>query len=177
MAAAQNVNPAEPIEAAVSAGQETVEAAVKVSTEAATKSVEKAVAMTKENVAAAVKAGNDAVKNAEDLAAFGKENIEAVVASANIWTKGVQSYGQKVAELTKANVDESVAVAKKIFACKTPQEVIELQNAYAKSSYDKMVAETKALSDMLVKLSEEASKPVAARVELAVEKFSKPLAA
>lgn len=50
------------VDAAVIAGQETVDTVVKTSTAVATKGVEKVVAMTEEQVAAAVKASKDAYK-------------------------------------------------------------------------------------------------------------------
>jgi phasin family protein len=61
--------------------------------------------------------------------------------------------------------------------CKTVAEVVELQSTIAKSQYDKALTESRKLSDQTVKLAEQASKPIADQVKIAVETLSKPIAA
>ena len=70
----------EPTETAVAADREIV---VKVSADIATKGIEKAIAMTEEQVNAAAKAGTEVLKSYQDVLGFGEENIDAVV-TANV---------------------------------------------------------------------------------------------
>ncbi|MBO6520896.1 MAG: phasin family protein [Rhodospirillales bacterium] len=167
----------EPVETAVKAGQETVETIVKTNTEVAKKGVEKAVAMTEEQFAAAAKASADAYKGYEDMIAFSKSNIEAFVKSNEILSVGVKEINTAIYKLAQSNVEESVALAQKIMGCTSVAEVVELQSTVAKSQYDKAVAESRKLSDQTIKLAEKASKPIAEQVKIAVETLSKPLAA
>ncbi len=53
----------------------------------------------------------------------------------------------------------------------------EVQGDLVKSSYDKLVSDSRRMSDMSVKVAENAAKPIAGRLNVAVEKFTKPLAA
>ena len=75
------MEPTEKIESAVAAGKKKI--VVKVSVEAATKRVNKAIAMSKEQFNVAAKAGTEVLKSYQDVLGFGKENIDAVV-TANV---------------------------------------------------------------------------------------------
>jgi phasin family protein len=171
------VKATETVEAAVAAGKETVETVVKASTEAATKGVEKAVAVSQEQVAAAVKAGSDAFKNYEDVIAFGKENVDAMVQANALFVKGVQDLNQQIFAIAQATLEENAAVTKKVFGCTNVQDAVAIQNDMVKANYEKAVSESRKITDLTVKLAEDASAPITKRVNLTVEKFTKELAA
>lgn len=167
----------EPVEAAVKVGQEAVETLVKTNTEVAKKGVEKAVAMSEEQFAAAAKAGADAYKGYEDFVAFQKSNVDAMIKSNEILSSGVKEINTSVYKLAQTNFEQTVALAQKIMTCKSVVEIVELQSDLAQTQYTKTVAESRKLSEQTIKLAEEASKPIADRVTVAVETLSKPLAA
>ncbi|MEK9673115.1 MAG: phasin family protein [Rhodospirillaceae bacterium] len=168
---------ADQVEAAVTARKETVETVVKAGAEVATKGVEKAVAMSQEQVAAAVKAGGEVFKSYEDVVSYNKGNVGAVVKANGILVKGVQDINTFLFALAQKNMEESVALTKKLFECKSVDDVVKLQGELVKTNYAKTLDESRKLSDMAVKLAEEATKPIAERVSVAVEKATKPLAA
>ena len=176
-ATAKPAAPASQVEAAVTVGKETVETVVKAGTEVATKGVEKAVAMSQEQVAAAVKAGTEVFKNYEDVLAYGKDNVDALVSSNNILVKGVQDINKVLFSMAQKNMEDSVTLTKKMFGCKSVEEVVKLQNDMMKTNYSKALDESRKISDMAVKLAEEASAPIADRMTVAVEKATKPIAA
>lgn len=167
----------EQITSAVNAGRETVEAAVKVGNDMASKSYEQAMAMTKDQVEAVVKAGSEVFKGYEDLVAYNKDNIEAVVQSGTKWVQGVQDLNKAWFGLAQTSMEETVNAAKAMMGCKNLQDVIKLQNDYARTNYDKLVKESQKLTDLSRQVAEEAFEPINARVSTTVEKFSKPLAA
>ena len=164
-------------EAAEAAGAEAVETVVKAGAQAAAKGYEKAVAMGREQVETAVKAGAGAFKGYDELAGFGKDNVEAVMTSGAILAKGMQDLNNVWLGLARASVEDAVGAAKALFGCKTVAEVVEVQTGLAQAQYEKFVEDSRRLSAMSAKLSENASAPIAARVTVAVEKFNKPLAA
>jgi len=168
---------AKPVEAAVAAGAEAVETVVKASAQVAAEGYEKAVAMSREQVETAVKAGAGAFKGYDDLAGFGKDNVQAVMTSGAILAKGVQDLNDVWLGLARASVEDAVGAAKALCGCKTLPEVVEVQTGLAQAQYEKFVAESRRLSTMSTKLAENASAPITARVTVAVEKFTKPLAA
>jgi len=171
------VKAAAPVEATVVAGKEAIENVVKTSTEVATKGYEKAIAMSKEHVEAAVKAGTQAFKGYEDLVAFGKDNVDAVMKASAALAKGVQDLNKALFGLAQAALEENVAVTKKLLGCKSVKDVVEVQSELAKANYAKAVTEGRKLSDLSLKIAEEAAAPITARVTAAVDKFTKPLAA
>jgi len=168
---------AEPVEAAVAASKETVETVVKAGTDAATKGVEQAVAMGQEQVAAAVKAGSEAFQNYEDVVGFGKENIDAVMAANAVLVKGLQAINQEIFGIAKDSLEKNAAATKKIFACKSVEDVFAIQSDLVRASYDDAVVQSRKISDLTVKLAEDSAAPITKQVTVAVEKFTKPLAA
>jgi phasin family protein len=164
----------EGVEAVAAKQKETIEAAVKAGTDAMGKGYEQAYSMTKEQFE---KANDMAFKGYDDYADFGKETIEAVVASSNILAKGAEVIGKEFAAFTQAAVESNMAIAQKMFGLKSPQEILDFQGKWAKDSFDTMLSETAKLQDMSMKVANESAAPINARVNAAVEKIAKPLAA
>ncbi|NQV47569.1 MAG: phasin family protein [Rhodospirillaceae bacterium] len=113
----------------------------------------------------------------EDFLAIGQGNVEALVESGSLFAKGVQEFNKIWFDLAQASALESANVAKTVLACKTLPEMLEVQGNLGKSNYEKMLADGQKLSGLSMKLAEEVSQPISARVNVAVEKLSKPLAA
>jgi len=175
-AAASKPQPSQ-VEAAVAAGKETVQTVVKAGADVAAKGVEKAVAMSQEHVAAVVKAGGEAFKNYEDVVAYNKDNVDALMKSNSIFVKGVQDMNKVLFGLAQKNMEDSVNATKKLFGCKSVNEMVQLQGEILKANYAKTLDESRKISDMAVKLAEETSAPITDRLSVAVEKVTKPLAA
>jgi phasin family protein len=164
----------EGVEAVAAKQKETIEAAVKAGTEAMGKGYEQAYTMTKEQFE---KANELAFKSYDEMADFGKDTFEAVVASTNIFAKGAEVIGKEVAAFAQASVEANMATAKKLFTARNVQELLDMQGRWAKESFDSVLSETTKLQDLSMKVASESSAPINARVNAAVEKISKPLAA
>lgn len=164
----------EGVEAVAAKQKETIEAAVKAGTEAMGKGYEQAFTMTKEQFE---KANDLAFKSYDEIADFGKENFEAVVASSNVLAKGAEVIGKEVAAFAQASVESNMATAKQFLSAKNVQELMDLQGKWAKASLDNFLSETTKLQDMSMKIASESSAPINARVNAAVERISKPIAA
>ncbi|MEQ8805407.1 MAG: TIGR01841 family phasin [Rhodospirillales bacterium] len=165
------------VEAVVVASKETVETVAKVGAEVAAKSVEKAVTIGQEQVTAAVKAGGQVFKTYEDAVTYGKDNVDAFVQANNIMAKGMQDLNKVLFAMAQKNMEETVDLTKKVFGCKSVDDVVKLQSSLLKTNYSKAFDESRKISDMAVKLAEEAAAPIADRMTVAVEKVTKPLAA
>lgn len=170
-------NKAQTVEAAMNVGQETLETVVKAGAEAASQGVEKAVAMSQEHVAAAINAGAEAFKGYEDVVSYGKDSVDAVMKSNAIFVKGVQDINSAIFGLAQATLEDSVTATQKILGCKSAKDVMDAQVELAQTSYAKAVQDSRRISDLSVKLAEEASKPITKQVNKTVEKFTKPIAA
>ncbi|KAA0597001.1 phasin family protein [Azospirillum lipoferum] len=153
---------------------------------AVTKSVEDAIATAKQNLEGLVKAQQEQIEKAsakvlkgyDELTVLTKENVDALVKSGTVVAKGAEEAGKQVAAFTQSSLEKSVSNAKALLAVKTIQELVELQNAYAKASIDALVSESTKLQELTVKIANEALAPLNARVNATVEVLSKkPVAA
>lgn len=151
-----------PVEVAVEAGKETVESAAA--------GYEQAVAMTKKQVEKSSKAVTEGYG---DIAALGKENVEAAITSGTIMAKGFEILGKEIASFAQQSVEGNVAATTAIFGAKSLNEFVDLQNDYARKNFDQFVAESTKLTELSVKVANEALAPIQARVNLAVEQLTK----
>lgn len=111
-----------------------------------------------------------------DFASVGRENVEAFVKASTIFVKGTEEIGKSVAALTQAQVEASLATTKALMGVTNFKQAIELQNEAAKTSFDKLVAEGNKITELSMKVANEAIEPIQARVTVAVEKIMKPAA-
>lgn len=155
------------METMATAGKETVETFVKAGNEAAAQGYEKAFTFGKEHADAAT-------KGYEQVAAFGKDNVEAAVAAGAAATKGVEALNAEMMDFAKVVMADQMAAFGKFMAVKTPQDMIELQNELAKSSFDAVVARSTKIGEMTAKVANEAFAPVNERANAAMETFAKP---
>lgn len=162
------------IEDATVQAKANIESIVQASQEQAKKHFEQTMAATKEQVE---KSSAQVLKGYDEMTALTKENVDAVVQAGSIVVKGVEEIGKEVVAYSQASFDKSVATGKALLSAKSLREVVDLQNDYAKSSFDAFVAEANRLSELTVKVANEAFAPLSARVNVAVEKLSKPIAA
>ncbi|WP_244559339.1 MULTISPECIES: phasin family protein [unclassified Azospirillum] len=138
------------------------------------KSVEQAVAYTKEQVE---KMSKQVFTAFDDVAGFHKENVDAFVASSTILAKGFEALSKELLAFTQGQYEQSVSTAKALLAVKSVKELVDLQTEFAKSSFDAALAEATKVSEAGLKVANQAAEPITARVNATVEKLSKIKAA
>jgi len=142
--------------------------------EAAQKHYERFLGATKEQVE---KASANALKTYEDLSKFSKENLDAYVAAGTTVAKGFETIGKAWVAFTQETFEASAQVAKALLSAKTLREAVDVQTDFAKTTFDKLVAEGTKVSEISVKVANEAVEPLNARFNATIEKFLKPVAA
>lgn len=120
------------------------------------------------------KASAQTMKAYEDAAKFNKENLDAFVVASTTYAKGVESVSKSWAAFAQETFEASANVAKAILGAKTLKEAVDLQTDFAKTTFDKLVAEGTKVSEASIKVTNEALEPINARVNVAVEKMLKP---
>ncbi|MEK9752465.1 MAG: phasin family protein, partial [Rhodospirillaceae bacterium] len=105
------------------------------------------------------------------------DNVDAMVKANAVFVKGVQNLNKEFFAIAQAMIEENAAVAKKVLGCKSVQDAVAIQNDMVKASYEKAMNDSRKITDMTVKLAEEAAAPLTKRVNVTVEKFTKELAA
>jgi len=158
-------------------GTEAVEKAYKAGAEFATENYEKMVAMAQESVEAAMKTGSAVFKDYDDLTSFGKDNVDAWVKSGTVLAKGLQGFNKSLADLTRQSMEQSVIITQAFLSCKTLADIAKVNNEIVKKNYDQAIEESRRLTDMSIKLTEDVAAPLAERYNTAVDKLTKGIAA
>jgi phasin family protein len=118
-----------------------------------------------------------ATKQFETAVAFGRANWDAASQASNALLAGAQQMGQAWLALAQETVDDGVAAARRLTACRTTPEWLAAQSDIAQSSYAKYTSKGRAMTDLAVKLAEDVSSPVVARADAAIGALVKPIAA
>jgi phasin family protein len=117
------------------------------------------------------------MKAAEQAAEFGRGNAEAVAKSAQVYMAGVQDLSKQTMALVQGLGEHAVESVKALSSVKSLKEATEIQTTYARTAMERTFAETAKLQEASLKLIEAAFAPLSARMTLAVETMSKPIAA
>ena len=158
-----------PIEDAVAAGKQTIEQAVKASTEG----YEQAIAMGKEKVE---NASSAVFRGYDDIASLNKQSVEAMMKAGNIWAKGYESLGKTYFTFAQVSAERGGEAAKAMMKAKTLQDVIDVQTDFAKQRFDHFVAEGTKMSEMSAKVATDAMQPLQKQFDSAVSTMVKPAA-
>jgi phasin family protein len=113
----------------------------------------------------------------DELSQLGQGNLEAVVAANQALAKGAEEISKEIFGIAQTSFENAASVAQAFMGAKTLQDVIELNNAVAKNALEHFLANSAKLSEMAFKVTSEAAQPLKARVDAAIEKLAKPLAA
>lgn len=114
---------------------------------------------------------DQAMKTVEEFVTFGRGNVEAMMQSGQIWATGLQDLGKQVAATAQAQFEGTMSAFKALAGARSMKDAFELQTTFARTTFEKTLAESGRLTESSIKLTEQALAPVTARVSLAVEKF------
>ena len=113
----------------------------------------------------------------EELADLGRENFAAVLRANAALTEGMGAIGKEVMGYARNSLENAAEAATALLAAKTLEDLVQLNSDFAKASFERMVARSTKLSEMSAKVANEALAPLGDRVEVTLQKLSKPLAA
>ena len=111
-------------------------------------------------------------KVAEELADLARANVEAMVEAGRVATEGARSIGQDVVAKQRDSVEQAADAIRSLAEAKSPTEYLQLQGEFARSQFDRAVAEASKLTESLVKLAGEAFQPLSNRATANAERFN-----
>ncbi len=111
------------------------------------------------------------MKQVDEFAGMARGNVEAMLASSRAAAQGIEAIAREVADFSRKSFEETTAAARAMTTVKTPNELMQLQNDFAKTQFDAAVAEMSKLSETMVKLMGEVFEPMQARVAVATDKM------
>ena len=113
----------------------------------------------------------------EELADLGRENFAAVLRANAALTEGIEAIGKEVMGYARNSLENAAEAATALLAANTFEDLVQLNSEFAKASFERMVARSTKLSEMGVKVANEALAPLGDRVEATFRKLGKPRAA
>jgi phasin family protein len=161
------------VETVLTGGKAAAEGFMKAGVDAAQKGIEQAVQLTKENVE---KASVAFFKGYDEFSVYSKGNVEAVVKAGSIYARGLEDLSKTMLAITQSQIEASVAATKAVLGCTSLRQMVDVQTGLARSHFDRFVADGSKLSEVSLKVANEALEPIQARVNVAVGKFTKPAA-
>lgn len=113
------------------------------------------------------------MKTPEEFMSFNQANVDAFVKSGHIMATGLQDLSKLMAASAQAAVDETMSTFRAMTAVRSVKEAMDLQATLVRSTIEKSVNQGGHVAETSFKLAEQAMAPIAGRVSLAVESFSK----
>jgi hypothetical protein len=104
------------------------------------------------------------LKNFEDIQKYGKEQMDSTLKAWGQVSKGVQAIAAETADYSKKSFEEGSAALEKLLGAKSFERAVEIQTAYAKTTYEGFVAQATKLGELYVDMAKESYKPFEALV-------------
>ena len=100
------------------------------------------------------------MKQVDELVGVARGNVEAMLAASRAATAGLETIAHQVADFSRKSFEETTAAARAMTTVKTPNELMQLQNDFAKTQFDHAISEMSKLSETMVKLMGEVFEPI-----------------
>lgn len=131
---------------------------------------------------AAAKAANGGAAQAlfagyEQMADLGRENFAALLRANAALTEGLEAIGKEVILDARRAFEQAAETATALLGAKTFEDVFQLNSEFAKLNLERLIERSAKLSEMGVKLANEALAPLGGRAEATIQTLSKPPAA
>lgn len=143
----------------------------------AQKAQEKAFAMGREGAEQLAKSADVVTKAMYEAVSISRDNLETCLECGNTTAALAKDLSSEMFEFANKAMTEQMEMSKEFFACRTINDMFELQNRLFKSAVDNFFNESVKLSGMVFEATTEAMEPLNERVAQATEQFSKALAA
>ncbi|MBA3512012.1 phasin family protein [Sphingomonas sp.] len=111
-------------------------------------------------------------KVGQELADIARANVEAVVEATRVATEGARSIGQDAVARSRDGAEQTADAIRSLAEAKSPTEFVQLQSEIAKTSFDRMVAESSRLTESMVKLAGQAFQPLSNRATANAERIN-----
>ena len=111
-------------------------------------------------------------KVAQELTDIARANVEAVVEATRVATEGARSIGQDAVARTRDGAEQAADAIRSLAEAKSPTEFVQLQSELARTSFDRMVAESSRLTESMVKLAGKAFQPLSNRATANAERIN-----
>lgn len=116
------------------------------------------------------------MKSMTEMTEFAKGNIEAMIESAKAAAAGAETLTTHFVETSKTAMEEAQAAFKAMTTAKSPNELMQAQNDFAKAQFDKAVSTWSHMSETWLKVAGDVVQPISSRMAVAAETVKKSVA-
>ncbi|MEQ9811275.1 MAG: TIGR01841 family phasin [Azospirillaceae bacterium] len=102
-----------------------------------------------------------------------REGMDAMVSAGQAWNKGVEEIAQSIYATQQAMLEDSLEAMKALLGAKTISDVVDLQSSYTRQTLDGVVSESMKLSELAMKVANDATQPISSQVNKAMEGAAK----
>ena len=113
----------------------------------------------------------------EDMGAFNRETAETMMQTAAAMAKCCEALGVEWIEYARTSVDQGVATSRDLMSCRTVEDAVSIQGRFFKEALDAYLTESAKMSEISLKMANEALTPINDRVRKAVDTMQRPFAA
>lgn len=137
---------------------------------------EKAFEMGRESAEHISKSADAITKSLYEAISMSRDNVETMVECGNLAASLAKDVSSEIIEYANKTFSDNVELSKSVFACRTINDMVDLQNRIVKNSLDSFFNQSSKLSGMVFEYSSEAIEPINERFAQATEQMSKALA-
>jgi phasin family protein len=113
----------------------------------------------------------------EELADLGRENFDAMLRANAALSEGLEAIGKELIGYARTSFEKTAETAAALLGAKTFEDVVQVNTEFAKAYIERFIERSQRLSEMSMKVANEALAPIGSRVEATVQKLGKPMAA
>lgn len=143
----------------------------------AQKAQEKIVSMSRDSAETFAKSADKASKTVYELMNMCRDNLEACIESGNISSNIAKELSQEITEYYNQAAADQMETAQQLFACRTLNDFVELQNKIVRNSVDNYFEQCNKLSGLAFECVSDICEPINQRVSEATEQVNKLMTA
>lgn len=104
------------------------------------------------------------IDSIEKLVALSKENADALVKSGTVAAKGLEDVAKASQDYIALSSEKADAAFKALFACKSPAEILELNSKLAREAVEGVIADSRKFVELTQSVVTATLEPISARV-------------
>lgn len=121
------------------------------------------------------KQADAASRSLNEIIELSKDNVDACVEASGIAVNASKTVGAELFSYANKSFSQNVELSKELFGCRTLNDMFDLQSKLMKTNLDSFFSESVKISELLFKYASHVSEPLNERVNVTTQRLSKSL--
>lgn len=100
------------------------------------------------------------ISNMDDMQKLTQSNMDTAMRMYGDWTRSCQAIAVEMQDYAKRAMEENAQTMERLMSCKSLDQVLTIQQSYAKRAYEDYMHQCTKLGTMYNELAKEATKPL-----------------